>query len=836
MSYIYEVIKFNDALPVKIFIHQINNVQSHWHESIEILFVTKGSVELVLSGKLFNLKEDDLIIINSKEIHSVKSNEENTAIALQIDLNKLDFLYEGIDKINFDCKSFEYKKEDDRFNLIRSILAQIIYFYMKENNGYKLKINSLLNELIYIIVNRFKSNVEDVYDKKSYKHLERLDRVITYLKENYNKEITLSNIAKMEYLSPQYFSKFFEKHMGVNFLTYLNSLRLDHAVKDLISTDYNIIDIASNNGFANVKSFTHLFKISYNDTPSNYRKKLYNANKLVNKNENKGINYFEFNANKHMDFILKYINNENKSDLKNTNMVNKIDNSISVDLDRSTKKLNHSWKSLITIGKAKEGLFNEVQKQLIEIQNKIGFKYIRFHGIFDDDMMVYDEDENGNLIFNYTYIDRLFDFLLSIKLKPFLELGFMPSKLALDKNKKMFYTNSIISKPKKISLWNELVEKLIEHCINRYGMAEVLTWHFEVWNEPDIESAFGFEENYYYEFFKETYKTIKNINDKLKVGGPSILGYTILKNNWMDEYIKYCIDNKCRPDFISFHSYPIGCYQMNELLNQSMDSPYKGSLFIDSNEGYLKELIIKLKKKLKKYELDKIEIYMTEWNSTASHRDLTNDTLYKSSYVCKNILENIDTIDGFGYWVASDLIEESIVENDIFHGGLGMITTNGIKKPAYYAYELLSRLGNELIEQGDGYFITKNFDEYEIMIYNYCHFDNIYLNGDTSHINKYNRYEVFRKCEKCISIELNNLKSSNYLIREYTISKDYGSAYDTWIKMNHPNYIDEEDVTYINNNSTPKIKKYNEYIKKKYCIRSILESHEVKIYTIKPIY
>ncbi|MDU7904959.1 MAG: AraC family ligand binding domain-containing protein, partial [Peptostreptococcaceae bacterium] len=143
MRYIYETIKFNESLPVNIFIHEVDVVQSHWHESIEILLVANGEVDLLVDGKKYNLQEDDLIIINSKEIHSIKSEKNNIVIAIQIDLSSFNDLYEDIDKINFNCKSFEYTKDDKRFILIRKILSEITYNYLKQSNGYNIKINSL---------------------------------------------------------------------------------------------------------------------------------------------------------------------------------------------------------------------------------------------------------------------------------------------------------------------------------------------------------------------------------------------------------------------------------------------------------------------------------------------------------------------------------------------------------------------------------------------------------------------------------------------------------------------------------------------------------------------
>ena len=306
-----------------------------------------------------------------------------------------------------------------------------------------------------------------------------------------------------------------------------------------------------------------------------------------------------------------------------------------------------------------------------------------------------------------------------------------------------------------------------------------------------------------------------------------------MKDTCLEKYLGYCIKNNCEPDFITFHSYPL------DSLDAGMNNYLVGNdakIFISKNENYLKDLINKLNEILKKFELEKISLYMTEWNSTPSHRDLTNDTLYKASYIAKNLIENLDVLDGFGYWIGTDLLEEFRIDEEVFHGGLGLITNNGIKKSAFYAYELLSKLGDGLIDTGDGYIVTKKYDSYQIMIYNYCHFDNIYSGGDISQISKIDRYNVFNNIEKSITLNLENIKSGEYLFKEYKICKEKGSAFDTWVNMGSPKYLDEEDIIYINNNSAPEIKKYNKYINKNCIINDNLAPHEVKFYTIQPIY
>ena len=829
MQSIYEMIRFNNKLPINIFIHSVDNISSHWHSSIEIFFVLSGTVDLIYNGEKYVLKKDDVFLINSNKIHGITSNSKNIVIAAQIEESFVKNNYKDIDSIEFDCKSVSYENEPQAFKSIRKILAKIVWTYNKEVDGYEIKINSLLLDLIYILTNNFKvkANIKNIHANN--KHLDRLVRIINYVKENFNNDISLTKVAEKEYLTPQYLSKFFEKNMWINFLTYVNKIRLDHALNDLINTDTSITDIAFNSGFPNVKSFISVFKATYNQTPSIYRKNI-NSHIVKNKGEQIRVNYLDVDTTSYFKEILEYLSDDDDIEkIKDTGT--KIKKKVTIDLNDNLGKIKNNWKNLMTIGKAKEGLLDIVQKQIREIQKDIGYKYIRFHGIFDDEMMIYQEDKLGNVQFNFNYVDSLFDFLLSVNLKPFIELSFMPKDLAKDINHTMYYHESITSIPKSYKNWAFMINALIIHCIERYGVEEVKSWCFEVWNEPDMEAFWSGVEEDYYNLYEVSYRVIKEINKDIKVGGPAIASITIKQTKWLDRYIKYTIDNKCIPDFISFHIYP------NEIFDINDNFTHKKGLITDSDINYLSNIIDIVKNKLNEFSLDNIEVYLTEWNSTISCRDLTNDTLYKGSYIFKNILENIDKINSFGYWALSDYIEEFRIDKNIFHGGLGLITNNGIKKSAFYSFKLLNELGGNIVDRGDGYFISKNNNEYKVFLYNYCHFDKIYSMSDVSNIDIGNRYNVFLDKNINIELKLTNFNVSggyNLCIKELT--RKGGSSFDTWVKMGQPMQITKEDIEYINSKSIPNMKKLYVDIDKDYTIMEHLKPHEVKVYTFTKSY
>lgn len=832
MKTTYEMIKFENTLPINVLLHSVGAVANHWHSSIEILFVLSGTVEIIYDGKKYILKKDSIFVINSNKIHSLSADSNNSVIMAQIEYDFIKNVYKDIDNIEFDCIQIDKSNNLSEFDIIRHILAKIVWIYNKCFDGYQLKINSLLFELVYILVNNFKVEKSEKSINLGNKHFDRLVRIMDYVKENFNNDISLSKVAEIEFLTPQYLSRFFEKHMGINFSTYVSKVRLEYAVNELINSDDSITDIAFNSGFPNVKSFISFFKSNYHETPNSYRKKIKELNKslISDKGEKITQNYLDVDTNNYFKEVFTYLKEQKYND-NIENMERRIRKKIEVDLSKNISEIKNNWKNLMTIGKAKEGLLDTVQNQIREVQANIGFRYIRFHGIFDDEMMVYKENEDGTVEYNFHYVDRLFDFLKSVNLKPFVELSFMPSALAKYKTKTLFYNKSVTSPPKSYKKWAFMINEFVRHCIDRYGLEEVRSWYFEVWNEPDIkEFWFGSEEEYY-DLYEITYKVIKEIDESIRVGGPSISSMTIKQTKWLERYIKYCIDNKCEPDFISFHTYP------NEVFNIEDDFSHKKGLMIDENINYLSDIIDMVKNKLSESNLNNVEIFLTEWNSTISHRDLTNDTLYKSSYIVKNILENMDKVNGFGYWAMSDHIEEFIIDKHIFHGGLGIITHNNIKKSAYYAFKMLNKLGQVVVDKGDGYYITKDFKGYTVYLYNYCHFDKIYCMSDVSNISIKERYNVFIDKIFNIDLKLSNFeKDGNYNVTSYSISKEHGSSFDTWINMGAPDYLDSDDIEYINNTSVPYKRKFTTNIDKEFIIKEELNPHEVKVYSFVKSY
>jgi len=275
MDFEHEIISSNQDISVKFqYVDDTGSmISKHWHRSLEIIYIMSGSLELNINGVDYNLSENDLIVINPLEIHSTTCKYGNTAVVLQIPYQFCENYIDDIATTKFICNPATTEKTS-YLNQLKETLCNFFETYNKKGSGYKLQINGLIFNLLFILVSEFSKKDKKFDNKKSDKYLDRLALVINYVKKHYSENITLESAASELYLNPEYFSRFFKKYMGTTFLKYLNTVRLEQAYIDLANTDNTISQIMEKNGFSNDKMFIKLFKDEYGCSPNEKRKQL----------------------------------------------------------------------------------------------------------------------------------------------------------------------------------------------------------------------------------------------------------------------------------------------------------------------------------------------------------------------------------------------------------------------------------------------------------------------------------------------------------------------------------------------------------------------------------
>ncbi len=383
------------------------------------------------------------------------------------------------------------------------------------------------------------------------------------------------------------------------------------------------------------------------------------------------------------------------------------------------KQLTMPWRNCIAVGRANNLLRADILDHLAYAQKEIGYKYCRFHAIFDDEMNVVQRNPQTKvLIFNWHQVDKVYDALLKLGIRPFVELNPMPAVMASG-TQTMFHYNMNVTPPSSYDEWQLLVETFTKHMVERYGLEEVRNWYFEVWNEPNLGGFWSGTQQEYWNLYTASAKAVKSVDAKLRIGGPASS-----KANWVKEIITYTTKNKIPLDFISTHLYP-----QDEQVQypDRKGSPYKIGDFFSATVKEVTEWV-------KNSERPDLEIHWTEWNTqTAAAADKITwgdniyvDNLFAASFIARNCVELDTACKTFAYWVISDIFDEGGIPQSPFSSTYGLLNIHGIPKASFNAFRFLKNMTGDILQtsttkslpNGKGLLVTKDQQTIKILLWN----------------------------------------------------------------------------------------------------------------------
>lgn len=483
---------------------------------------------------------------------------------------------------------------------------------------------------------------------------------------------------------------------------------------------------------------------------------------------------------------------------------------ITADYNSYKGQHNEAFRMCIGAGRANEGLRADWQQQLKLVQDEIGFKYIRFHGLLCDDMGVYKEDAKGNPSYNYQYIDVLFDYLLSINIKPFVELGFMPNDLASGKGT-IFWWKGNVTPPKSYEKWGDLIRSLVSHWQNRYGSDEVKKWYFEVWNEPDLWGFFNGSLEEYLKLYDVTAKEIKAVNKDYKVGGPA----SAIAYKYETEFLKHCYENKIPVDFISTHQYGVKEGYLDEFGN-------KGTI-LDQDPNAVSSRMNHSRELISKSPLPNLELHFTEWSTSYTPFDPIHDSYHSAAFILDKVKNTEGNVNSLSYWVFTDIFEEAGPRWTPFHGGFGLLNYQSIKKPAYNAYKYMAQLGSvELANKDNASWVCKDQDgNLQVLFWNFTPT----FPADSVNNQVYYKRDLPSKDKGNININLKNLPDGTYHVQLFETGYKVNDPYASYMDLASPAQLTQQQVKAIKEMNSDKslidetIKVQNGVFSKKVAIR-----------------
>jgi xylan 1,4-beta-xylosidase len=437
---------------------------------------------------------------------------------------------------------------------------------------------------------------------------------------------------------------------------------------------------------------------------------------------------------------------------------------VEIDAAAHTSAFPHFWEEMFGSGRAILSLRESYRDDLRAVRQITDFRYVRFHGIFDDEVGVYNEDERGNPVYNFAYVDQIYDGLLKNGVRPVVEISFMPKKLAFNPDAlHPFWYKPNVSPPKSWEKWDGLVTHFAQHLVERYGVREVAQWYFEVWNEPNIDFWGGIpRQKSYFELYDRTARDFKSVSSQLRVGGPATAAAA-----WVDAFLKHAAKDHIPVDFVSSHGYADDTVE--NLFGTQEDIPM---------DDRVCRAIDKVNKQTQSSATPKLPLFWTEWNVPGMKE--ARDTSYVGPALANTVRECDGMVDMMSFWTFSDVFEEGGPIPQPFEGHFGLRAKGGINKPSYYDFSLLHKLGDRrFANSASNVIATKHRDgTLAIAVWN------LVDPGQTG-------------STKAVRLNFNNVRS-NATVRVSRVDDDHGNTLKAYRAMGSPRYPTEAQVQQLN--------------------------------------
>jgi xylan 1,4-beta-xylosidase len=435
---------------------------------------------------------------------------------------------------------------------------------------------------------------------------------------------------------------------------------------------------------------------------------------------------------------------------------------IEIDGGAAAHAFPHYWEKMFGSGRAILSLRESYRHDLRETRDITGFEYVRFHAIFHDEVGLYDEDKDGQPVYNFSYVDQIYDGLLQNKVRPFVELSFMPKKLTSDPNAvHAFWYKQNVAPPKDWNKWEQLVETFTRHLVERYGEDEVAQWYFEVWNEPNLDFWVGNpKDTTYFDLYDHAVRAVKRVSARLRVGGPSTA-----QAAWADKFLAHCKEKNVPVDFVSTHVYG----------NDSAEDVFGTHEKISRNEMVCRA-VKKVHEQIGASAYPGIPLIWSEYNAAYDNNPAVTDAAYMGPYLANTIRECDGLTAMMSYWSFSDVFEEQGVVKTPFYGGFGLLAEDSIPKAAFNDFALLHRLGDERLEvKSDSALVTRRKDgTLAVAVWN------LFLPEEAG-------------AAKTITLHFSGLKTGK-TVRITTVDKEHSSPMPAWEKMGSPRFPSREQI------------------------------------------
>lgn len=640
----------------------------------------------------------------------------------------------------------------------------------------------------------------------------KLSQYHQYMETHFFAPISLKDVADYLGYTPQYLSNFLKKNQSLTFQEDLIRLRMTAAILLVRFSSESDSRIAALTGFPNSTAFLKAFLSHYGLSPRDYRES--HPNDQTPRSDDRLVPITS--RSQILDLLYNYLHYTPQPTSFQEHVRYQEER---VSLSRFSP-LNKSWQQVINLGPIRAFDNPDFRSTIKTMQEQLHFAYGRCLELFD---FAQEQKRPGQATYDFSKLFEVIDFMRSVKLLPFFELGNKSFEIYnADPHANLDYrTFQHASSYDKFFF--RIFPAFIRRAISRYGLEYFSSWKFELWRDctpamTSVESAIR-----YVERFQETARILKFLAPHAALGGP---GHNIYMNpSYFCQLLQAFRQGEYQPDFLSAYCFPYA--------SANPESTHSTEIVLATEADHIKQGITQLKKAMSDAGMEKIPLYITEYSAYLSHSSYINDSNYPALFILQQYAENFKRADVMAYWLASDIPLRYPNHSYPFFGGNGIFSRNCIPKPSFFAFDFLNRLGNHYVSSGDHYLVTRaNGNSFQVLCFYPAKINKAFAQESHNQEPLYSPYSAFdQSLPLDLSVHISSIVPGTYLIREMTIGPDSRNVLKTWRQLSYWKELSPQEIHYLRCQSIPSLKLKAEYLGESYCLQTRLDSNEAKLFT-----
>ena len=770
---------------VSYHVERVRAPKAYLDAELVLLNVLRGRAEVLMEDQKVILPRGGILLINPGLTYEISAAEDTLVGKCTWTVTVLTQILKGSHAYFYCNTAFGYSRWHGE---LRKSLETLTAVYAAADHRTDSLMVGYLYKILDCLIEHFQVQ-GSVYGESETENDDYMPQIMQYILQNLHGEISLTALAEQMFVSASTLSRAFKKRTGFYFADYVQKLRAKEAMALLTETEDNITQIALRVGFSGSSAFSRAFKKVTGETPAEYRERTQNQ-----KDDAVGGAALEEKKIREELYASGHLSDDGKVHRLVTADINKY----------SPRLLRKIWNKAINIGEVHDLTKANVQKHCLYLRDHLHFQYARIWNVFSRKLMLTDGSTSGR--YNFSVLDQVLEFLLENRMKPFLDFGRRPS-MAMNSDGKIVYYEDIYTPFVSRELWEEAFREVLRHIRRKFGKEEVSAWIFELSRDSRHgkmgERCYEDENFDFFEAWRYACRCVKTEIPGAQIGGVSSM--IDADFDFLNGFYKRCTLERCIPDFCSYvlFNYTDQYSWENGVVRGFVEKERSTSLQLD-----------KIRRLMDFTGVGSSKVYFTESNNTIANRDYLNDSCFRAAFFASETMQIHDRADLLCVMAGTDWVSSYLDSGAVIHGGIGLLTKDTIRKPAYFALEFLNRLGSVLIAAGEGYILTRSESgNYYLLCSHFVPFDAGQYPVKADDRPDLSVLHFDGQPSEVLLFRLTGIAEQGYyIVKRRILSSESGSILDEWENFQFSEDLTADDVRYLRERCIPQIRMQKLYV------------------------